>query len=296
VPESPGAARNPELEFGTPRSHPRPGSLARTKGLHVRYWALVRAGFRRWSSYRAATVAGMFTNIIFGFVRAGVTLAAIAAAGPIAGYDKSTALTYTWLTQGMIMTVAMWRWVELATRIQTGDVVIDLQRPIDPQTAYLAEDLGRAGYQAVARGVPPFLVGAVLYHLQLPASVGQWAAFAISVTLAVVVSFGWRWLVNLTAFWVLDFRGLNALSTLCVTLLSGFVLPLAFFPQWAERLMTALPFASMIQVPIDVFLGRHSGAGLAGALTLQLAWAVALLAIGRFVLSVATRRVVVQGG
>jgi ABC-2 type transport system permease protein len=49
-------------------------------------------------------------------------------------------------------------------------------------------------------------------------------------------------------------------------------------------------------VPIDVFLGRHTGAGLAGALLLQVTWVVVLWTCGRLVLANATRRVVVQGG
>jgi ABC-2 type transport system permease protein len=200
------------------------------------------------------------------------------------------------MTQAMIAAVAMWGWVELATRIQSGDVVTDLQRPADVQSMYLAEDLGRAGYQTLARGLPPFVVGALVYHLQLPESLGTWIAFAVSVLLAIIVSFGFRWLVNLMAFWFLDFRGLNALSSLCITLFSGFILPLAFFPSWAERVLTVLPWASMIGIPIDVFLGRRTGIGLLAVLALQAAWAVALLVAGRIVLATATRRVVVQGG
>ena len=172
------------------------------------YLALARAGFRRWSSYRAATVAGVLTNTAFGFLRVAILFAALRAGGPIGGYTPEQAATYTWLTQALIMTIAMWNWVDLATRIQTGDIATDLQRPIDLQGAYLSEDLGRAGYQLLSRGLPPFLIGALFYTLVFPGSLGQWCAFAVSLTLAVVVSFGMRFIVNLFAFWVLDWRGL----------------------------------------------------------------------------------------
>ena len=45
------------------------------------YLALARAGFRRWSSYRAATLAGVFTNTVFGFIRVAILLAALRAGG-----------------------------------------------------------------------------------------------------------------------------------------------------------------------------------------------------------------------
>jgi ABC-2 type transport system permease protein len=260
------------------------------------YLALARAGFRRWSSYRAATVAGVFTNVVFGFIRVGILLAALRAGGAIAGYSEADAITYTWVTQALIMMIAMWNWVDLATRIQTGDVVTDLQRPIDVQAAYLSEDQGRALYQLLARGLPPFVVGALVYELTVPDSIEQWVAFAISLELAVVVSFGMRFIVNLLAFWVLDWRGLLALSSAFTTVASGFVIPVAFFPDGLARLLTLLPWASMIQVPIDVFIGHRTGATVASGLALQLFWAITLLGIGRILLARAAHRVVVQGG
>ena len=57
-----------------------------------------------------------------------------------------------------------------------------------------------------------------------------------------------------------------------------------------------LPWASLVQVPVDIFLGKRTGATLASGLALQCFWALALLVIGRVILQRATLRVVVQGG
>jgi len=136
----------------------------------------------------------------------------------------------------------------------------------------------------------------LFFTVALPDDFAQWAAFALSIFLAIVVSFGVRFIVNLCAFWVLDWRGLQGLSQAVMTVASGFVVPLAFFPQWAERVLLLLPWASMVQIPIDVFLGKRAGATMASGLALQLFWALALFAIGRVLLAQASRRVVVQGG
>jgi ABC-2 type transport system permease protein len=130
----------------------------------------------------------------------------------------------------------------------------------------------------------------------VPDSIEQWVAFAISLELAVVVSFGMRFIVNLFAFWVLDWRGLMTLSSAFTTVASGFVIPVAFFPDGLARLLTLLPWASMIQVPIDVFIGHRADATVASGLALQLFWALTLLGIGRILLARAAHRVVVQGG
>ncbi len=110
------------------------------------------------------------------------------------------------------------------------------------------------------------------------------------------MSYAYRFLYNLAAFWLLDYRGVVILSMVVSLFFSGFTIPLAFFPDWLREVAYALPFAAMIQVPVDVFLGKFDGADLVGIMALQAAWAVALLVVGRGLLIVATRKLVIQGG
>jgi len=255
---------------------------------------LARRGFRRHATYRAATVAGIFTNTIFGLIRGSILLAALAAAdGPIGGYDRSRVLAYVWLGQALIGPIAIFRWTEIAERIRTGELASDLSRPADFQGWWLFDDLGRGLYQIVARGAIQFAIGALLVDLLMPDAPWRWAALAFSVLLAVVISFGLRFLANLWVFWTLDARGPLMLYTLLGVSLSGFVVPLDFFPSWLAAVQRALPFAGMVQGPIDVYLGTRSALSV---LAMQVLWAVALLVAGRALLVVATRRLVVQGG
>ncbi len=260
------------------------------------YWEVARRGFARYATYRAATVAGIFTNTVFGFMRAYVLLALFAQRPDVGGFDRTDALTYVFLGQGLIMAVYLWGWWEIALRIRSGDVVTDLFRPLDYQFYWLAQDLGRAVYHALARGVPPFIIGAIVFDLRMPAHPLTWLGFAVSVVLAVAVSFALRFMSNLVAFWLLDYRGINNLAMAVWTFLSGFGVPVAFFPDAFRPLVRALPFAAMIEAPVEVFLEKQNGWGMVGVLAVQSLWAVVLLAAGRWMLSAATRRVVIQGG
>jgi viologen exporter family transport system permease protein len=260
------------------------------------FWEVAVRGFRRYATYRGATVAGVFTNCFFGLLRGAVLLALLAGRPSIGGYDARDALTYVWLGQALLMVSYLWGWSELGARIARGDIVVDLGRPIDLQGYWLASDLGRAAYHAVFRGIPPLLLGALLFHLRMPADPVTWPAFVAAVFLAAVVSFAVRFLINLSAFWLLDYRGVISVTTLSLTILSGMGVPLSFLPPGAREVVEALPFAAMIQVPIDVFLEKHRGLDLLATLGLETAWAVALLLLGRAVLAAGVRRLVVQGG
>ncbi|MET8271088.1 ABC transporter permease [Streptomyces sp. NPDC005134] len=266
----------------------------------MRLYAVVAAGgFRRYATYRIATAAGVFTNTVFGFILAYTYMALWDERPQLGGYDMSQALTYVWLGQALLATCAMMGGGfedELMERIRTGDVAIDLYRPIDLQMWWLAGDLGRAAYQLVARGIAPMVLGALAFPLALPTSPGIWLAYLVSVTLGVVVSFAVRYLVALSAFWLMDGAGASQIAFLAGLFFSGMLLPLTLFPGLLGEVARALPWSALLQVPADVFLGKHTGWGLVEAFAFQGGWALALLLAGRLVQSVATRRVVVQGG
>ncbi|MFD1148202.1 ABC transporter permease [Saccharothrix hoggarensis] len=233
----------------------------------------------------------MATNVVFGLLRLAVLTAAVSS-GPIAGYDVAATATYVWLGQGLMAVVVLWGDNHLAERVRTGDVVIDLYRPWHLQMALLAEDVGRAGYAVVVRLAPPIAFGALFFPFRWPAP-GVLPVFAVSVALGVTVSFGMRFLLNATAFWLLDSRGTQALYTAFTWLFCGLAVPIAFFPDWARAVVWSTPFPSMLQAPVEVFLERGSPWPLLAG---QAFWAVAVLAAGHLVLNRAVRKVVVQGG
>ena len=264
--------------------------------LHV---AVATRTFRRYSTYRAATLAGIFTNSVFGIIYSYAYIALWTANPSAGGYDQQDAVTYVWLGQALLMTIALWgggTTDDLAERIRTGDVAIDLYRPVGLVGWYLASDLGRAAYHLLTRGVGPTVIGVVVFDIAMPGSALTAIAFAVSLVLAVVVSFAIRFLVASTAFWLLDQSGVKVMSGAFAIFFSGMMLPLVLFPGWLGTLARALPWASYVQVPADVWLGKHVGGDLAAALGFQVFWAVVLLGACQVVLRLATRKVVVQGG
>jgi ABC-2 type transport system permease protein len=259
-------------------------------------WELARRGYARWAAYPAASLAGAFTNVVFGFLRTYVLLALFAQRDHVNGYSVAAAITYVWLTQGMIMTTFIWGWNELAQRIRTGDIAIDLVRPVHPLRLGLDFDLGRAAYHALFRGVPPLVVGALFFRLVLPADPVTWLAFLVSLLLAVIVSFGFRLLYNIVAFWTLDNRGPAMIANLVGTLFSGFLIPVAFFPDWLSAIAHLTPFPAMLQIPVDIYVGVATGQALIVDLFVKLAWAIGLLVAARALFGLGVRRLEVQGG
>lgn len=261
------------------------------------FWLLCRAGFRRQSTYRLAMAAGSFTNSVFGCIRAAVVTGAIASAGTaIGGYTTGMALAFVWWGQALLGTVNIWGFSLFAERVRTGDVAIDFIRPINPQFAYLAEDLGRASITLVARGVPTLLIGALLFDLASPPGPASWVAGIIATVLAVVCSFAGSFIINLTSLWLTEIRGIRLVWMITSGLLCGLYLPVPWFPDWLRTLAQWSPFPSMLQHPIDIFSGRIVGTEIVTALASQVFWAVVLLGFGQWLMGRGRRRLEVQGG
>jgi ABC-2 type transport system permease protein len=263
------------------------------------YVAVATRTFRRYSTYRSATLAGIFTNSVFGIIYSYAYLALWGANPDAGGYDKVDAVTFVWLGQAMLMTVAVWSGgttTDLMERIRTGDVAIDLYRPVGLIGWYLAGDLGRAAYHLVTRGLAPMLVGLALFDLTLPPGPGNAVGFLVSIPLAVTLSFTLRFLVACSAFWLLDANGFRILADAFAIFFSGMTLPLVLFPGWLGTVAEALPWSGFMQVPADLWLGRHEGLAILGYLGFQVGWIAVLLMACSLVLRAATRKVVVQGG
>ena len=96
------------------------------------YWAIAVRSFRRFATYRIATVSGTFTNSVFGFILCGIYLTLWHERPGLGGYDVDDALTFVWLQQGLLMSVGIWGATttsELGERVRSGEIAVDLYRP-----------------------------------------------------------------------------------------------------------------------------------------------------------------------
>jgi viologen exporter family transport system permease protein len=256
------------------------------------YRAMLLAGFRRQATYRLAAVSGLATNAFFGVVRTAIFLALYRERARVGGLDVRDALTYVWVLEALFGVIFVtWIW-ETAESVRSGDFVVELLRPGDPYLRLLVFDLGRTLNLLAVRAVPALSVAALLLPLRLPASAGGLALLAASGVLAALVGFQLRFLFSAAAFWTPDYRAVWMLALPLVWLASGFMIPVEYFPAPLRLLGEAGPLSALLVAPVRGATGRSAGA----ALLLQLAWVAVLWAIGRLVLTVASRRLVVHGG
>ncbi|MBC8075592.1 MAG: ABC-2 family transporter protein [Chloroflexales bacterium] len=147
---------------------------------------------------------------------------------------------------------------EVDQDVRTGALAVQLIRPLDYPLARLwttmGERLVRFGLNAsVGALIALLFVGPVPLGF-LTLLLFPWALLA-----AFVLDFLATFLIGLCAFWLEDTSGLLLLYRRGVMLLGGMLLPLELFPQWAQPLLQALPFASIVYGPARMFALPDAG-------------------------------------
>lgn len=258
--------------------------------------ALAARSFQRHLAYRAAAIAGLLTNFFFGLVRIAILLALYGQRQEVAGMDVADVVTYSALTQAIIAYISLFGWYNLMETVYSGDVATDLLKPLNYYTFWLARDAGRAGAALLLRGILLMLAYALFLEMSYPASGWPWLALLLSAALSWLIAFSWFFMVNLAAFWTPYARGICRLGFVLAWLLSGFLMPLRFLPEWLVRAAYLTPFPHLVNTVVEIYLGLLRGPKLVSALLFQALWAMLLIAVGQIMLKFAVRRLVILGG
>lgn len=204
---------------------------------------------------------------------------AVAADGPIAGFDQEQVARYFVATLVCRQLTGAWVIWELSFLIRTGRLSAHLLRPFPPLYVHALWMLTAMPFRLAI--LSPVVAALILWRPDLLAFPG-WSALALT-----ALSLGLAWLLNflvqvcfgLAAFWVDKSDGLFAFWTSLWFLLSGYVAPLAFFPDAWRGVLDWLPFRATLAVPVELLGGFMAPADAWPDLLRQLGWIAVAWAI-----------------
>ena len=268
------------------------------------YRAILSARFRMLLQYRAAALAGLWTQIFFGLVLLMIYEAFYRSTTLRQPMTFAEIVTYVWLGQALL---AMLPWnadAEIRAMIRSGAVAYELCRPIDLYSLWYVRALAWRTAPTVLRALPMCLIAAGVlpliglgeWRLAGPPSIASAAAFGVTLVCTLLLGCALTTLINISLLWTISGEGAVIILTALVAFLSGMIVPLPLFPDWARPVVQALPFAGLVDLPFRVFTGHIAAGAVASVLQHQILWTIALVAFGRWLLSRGMRRVVVQGG
>ena len=129
-----------------------------------------------------------------------------------------------------------------------------------------------------------------------PSSAAQAALVALSLVLMVCLSSAFMMLLDIAVVVTLNDRWVSQSLNPLLVVLSGSLVPLALYPDWAQRALFLQPFAGIVDIPFRIYSGNLAGGLALLGLGLQLFWTVVLVTVGRLWMERVMRRLEVQGG
>ena len=81
-----------------------------------------------------------------------------------------------------------------------------------------------------------------------------------------------------------------------IELLSGVLIPISFFPEWARDVMAWLPFQHIAFTPLELYLGKLDPPRAALALGTQWFWVLVLAGLGHLWWHRSARKITIHGG
>ncbi|MBA3686851.1 MAG: ABC-2 family transporter protein [Planctomycetes bacterium] len=266
------------------------------------YVQFARMTFLKLMAYRMRYVTGIATYAVFVGGQYAVWKAVFAAKrfGPDDRLDGLTLRELaTYLAIGYLARSAYFTNTdsEIAGRFQSGDVTLDLLKPVDFHGQWLAQAFGETCFRVLFFALPMAVVLVPLFGVLPPVGHGWWQ-FPLLFVLAFAINAELNLLAGSASFFLEDITGLMSLKRNLIMLLSGLMVPLHYFPGWLADLTSYLPFALISYYPTMAYVGKLGvdARSFAHVGLLGLGWWLALR-VGNMALWSRARRVLeVQGG
>lgn len=212
------------------------------------------------------------------------------------GISKEQIVTYLILSNLISMQITWGLNMVISDKIVSGQIAIELLRPLDFELYFYMQRLGEFFVSAIIESMPAFVVSIIFLHISLPPSIVNLVGFILSIGLAITIAFLIEYIIGILSFYTTQGWGLQITKGAMISFFSGALVPISFFPNWLMTLTNVLPFKEMLFTPVSIYLGLISGIDVFKALFHQTVWVLILLIISRIFFNISIKRVTVLGG
>lgn len=167
--------------------------------------------------------------------------------------------------------------------IQLGELTQFLLRPVSYiKIKFIGEIPWRLTQGLYGIGV--FIICKIFFGrlVFLSIDVSAFLMFILLAVLAYILSFYFKMLVGLSAFWLVEFSGLQQLIEVIILLLGGYIMPLYLYPALLKNIAMITPFPYIIYFPIMALQGKLSPADFFKVIGGQIIWILIFYCLFRF--------------
>lgn len=185
---------------------------------------------------------------------------------------------------------------EMAMEIMEGKVAVELIRPYNYLTMKTMQGLGEGIFRLFLFSIPGLFIVYFIFPIEVTWDLSVWGLFAVSILFSFFINTELNLLTGITTFFLYNNAGLIRAKRVIIDLFSGLLLPISFFPVWAQSLMKYLPFQGISYIPSMIFTKGFSNQEALSAIGQQFVWMILLILPIQLLWYLAKKQMVIQGG
>lgn len=248
--------------------------------------------------YRMAAVAGIFTQIFFGFFMIMIYEAFYQTGSGERPMTYNQLVTYVWLGQAFLALLPWNGDREIQSMIKSGQVAYEFLRPLNLYNYWYARMFAKRLANATLRCFPLLVFASLLpspYNILPPSNLGHFLMFSTIMIGAVILGVAMTNIITISVLFTIG-DGVDRIFPAVVTFFSGLVIPIPLFPEWAQWIFRILPFSGLSDAPYRFYLGLYDLDQFIWSIGHIFLWTLVTVLFGHYMIYKAHQRVVIQGG
>jgi ABC-2 type transport system permease protein len=263
------------------------------------YREIVMRSFQTHTTYRVEVFTNLISSLFIILIQTSIWRAlyqgSTEQASSVGHISIQEMMTYSLLSSCVMLLVnnnLIWK---LGNKIGSGEIAMDLIKPIHLAKYMFAEAGGTTLFRIVFELVPLIVFGSILFGFTLP-DVMDFLFFVLCLINGIILYYLMTFTVGLLAFWYMVSWHTESIFHIVMTLCSGALFPLWFFPDSFSKIIHFLPFQLIYYGPISIFLGKQTIVQEYTTIAMQLVWIGLFCLVLNGVWAKAVRKLVIQGG
>ncbi len=238
-----------------------------------KYRAIFTISWQKELEYRFNFFLGRLRNITVMLLLYFVWLTLTARSGAFAGYTRTELITYVFGINVLRAVVFGTQSRQVATDINDGSFSAYLTMPVNHFLRTFSSELAQRSVYLLTSTVEVCLFALLLnVDIFVQSDAVMLTLFFTSLVLASALYFMLSYLVSLFAFWSREAMGPRFLFEWILEFASGAYFPLDILPAGFLIFLKCLPFAHIVFLPMQIYLGRLTIAGALLGIVAQMFW------------------------
>ena len=221
------------------------------------YLKFISMAFQRSLSYRVEYFTGVLNAFLYIFIFTSVWMALIPVGESVGGLTQADMVAYAVLST--LIKVSINRVESLVSnRVKSGEIAVDLMKPFSIPLMLLCDQVGTSLFHLFARAVPMLLFCLLIFDIDLPVTFEILVKFLPVYVLAFLMFFSMFFIISTMAFFFVEVLPFWIFFFALITLTSGAIIPLDFFPPALSEVLLYTPFPYLYYFPTMLLMGRET--------------------------------------